>query len=157
MTEVLNAATPEVVALVPTGVGEALRGYLVGLPDGQRVTTRVLLAALAFARGPGIDDQLWLRFCAALGQPATVADLELLRQSAVADYLLQTATEPNGLVSRLFHQALADELAASRESPAEDERRLYETLIDSIRGDGWSSAPPYLRIYAADHAASAAG
>jgi WD40 repeat protein len=155
LTEVVNAATPDAVAVVSTGVGEALRGYLAGLPDGRRVRTRALLAALAYARGIGIDDQLWLRFSAALGQPATVADLELLRHSAIADYLLQTVTEPHGLVSRLFHQALADELVASRESPADDERRLYETLIDSVRSDGWPSAPPYLRTYAADHAAAA--
>lgn len=155
VTEVVNAATPDAMAVVSTGVGEALRGYLAGLADGQRVTTRALLTALAYARGLGIDDQLWLRFSAALGQPAALADLELLRHSAVADYLLQTVTESYGLVSRLFHQALADEMVASRESPTEDERRLYETLIDSVRGDGWLSAPPYLRNHAADHATAA--
>src|SRR5262249_8485894 len=79
-------------AVVPSGVGEALSKYLDRLPDQRRARDRELLTSLAYARGTGLDDADWLAFAAALGYSASVADLDALRRSAAADFLLQTTT-----------------------------------------------------------------
>ena len=78
---------------IPSGVGEALSKYLDRLPDQRRERDRELLTALAYARGAGLDDPAWLAFAAALGYSASVADLDALRRSPAADYLLQTTTD----------------------------------------------------------------
>ena len=92
-------------ASIPSGVGEALSKYLEQLPDQRQENDRELLTALAHARGAGLDDPTWLAFAAALGYSAGVADLDALRHSPAADYLLQTTTAERGArpVTRLFH------------------------------------------------------
>ena len=90
---------------IPSGVGEALSKYLEGLPEPDKARNLGLLTALAYARGGGITDQLWLVFADSLGYPATVMDLDQLRASTAADYLLQTVPGNGGAVTRLFHQA----------------------------------------------------
>jgi hypothetical protein len=106
-------------ASIPSGVGEALHKYLQQLPDERRERVRALLTALAYARGAGLDDPNWLAFAQALGYSAIVLDLDVLRRSRAADYLLQTSTTERGArpVTRLFHQALTDELLAIRHQP----------------------------------------
>lgn len=139
---------------VPSGVGEALTEYLHQVSETVRPRVRGLLTALAYARGDGLDDRRWLRFASALGYTATVPDLDSLRSSAAADYLLQTVPDASGPVTRLFHQALSDELLSGRHCPA-DERALLASLQDEAQGSGWPGAPPYVRRHAADHAAAA--
>ena len=119
---------------IPSGVGEALSKYLDRLPDHRRERDRGLLTALAYARGAGLDDPAWLAFAAALGYSATVADLDALRRSPAADYLLQTTTTERGArpVTRLFHQALTDELLAARHQPS-DESALLDMLLEPSR------------------------
>ena len=109
-------------ARIPSGVGGALNSYLDQLPDHRRERDRGLLTALAYARGGGLDDLAWLAFADALGYDARVADLDALRHSRAADYLLQTATPERGArpVTRLFHQALTDELLAIRHQPSDE-------------------------------------
>ncbi|MHA6622500.1 hypothetical protein [Pseudonocardia sp. DLS-67] len=58
---------------VPSEVGEALGKYLEALPEPDKARTRGLLAALAYARGVGLDDRLWLGFSAA--PPGDIAGL----------------------------------------------------------------------------------
>ena len=137
---------------IPSGVGEALTKYLDQLPEGSRSRTRGVLTALAYARGNGIDDRLWLQFSNALGYSATPADLDELRQSGIADYLLERTTDVIGRVTRLFHQALADELLAVRDRLT-DERLLLGDVIKGVAG--WETAPQYLKQHAAQHAAAA--
>jgi hypothetical protein len=134
---------------IPSGVGEALSKYLDRLPDQRRERDRGLLTALAYARGAGLDDPCWLAFAAALGYSASVADLDALRRSPAADYLLQTVTAELGArpVTRLFHQALTDELLASRHQPS-DESALLDMLLGQAARTGWSDR--YLRDHAAD-------
>jgi hypothetical protein len=91
---------------------------------------------------------------AALGQPATMADLELLRDSAAADYLLQPVPDTDGPVTRLFHQALNDELLSNRHRTS-DERAVQGDLRAAAAEDGWAAAPAYLRRHTAEHAAAA--
>jgi len=140
---------------IPSGVGEALSKYLDRLPDQQRrERDRELLTALAYARGSGLDDPTWLAFTAALGYDASIADLDALRHSPAADYLLQTTTAERGYrpVTRLFHQALTDELIAPRHQPS-DESALLDMLLRLAGHTGWQDR--YLREHAAEHAAAA--
>jgi WD40 repeat protein len=141
-------------ASIPSGVGEALRKYLGQLPDERREWVRALLTALAYARGAGVDDLNWLAFAQAMGYSATVLDLDVLRCSRAADYLLQTTTTDRGArpVTRLFHQALTDELLTSRHQPS-DENLLIDLLLDQAERAGWQAR--YLREHAAEHAAAA--
>jgi V8-like Glu-specific endopeptidase len=141
-------------AEIPSGVGEALSKYLDRLPDQRRERDRGLLAALAYGRGAGLDDLAWLAFAAALGYSASVADLDALRRSPAADYLLQTTTAELGArpVTRLFHQALTDELLATRHQPS-DESVLLDMLLRQAEHTGWQDR--YLREHAAEHGVAA--
>ncbi len=125
---------------IPSGVGKALSKYLDRLPDQRRERDRELLA--------------WLAFAAALGYSASVADLDALRRSPAADYLLQTTTTERGArpVTRLFHQALTDELLTPRHQPS-DESALLDMLLGQAERTGWQDR--YLRDHAAEHAAAA--
>jgi hypothetical protein len=105
---------------IPSGVGEALSKYLDRLPGQRQERDRELLTALDYARGAGLDDQAWLAFAAALGYSASVEDLDALRRSPAADYLLQTTTTERGAraVTPLFHQA-PHQRAARPAAPAQ--------------------------------------
>jgi WD40 repeat protein/V8-like Glu-specific endopeptidase len=139
---------------IPSGVGEALSKYLDRLPDQRQERDRELLTVLAYARGAGLDDPAWLAFMAGLGYSASVADLDALRRSPAADFLLQTTVTERGArpVTRLFHRALADELLAPRHQPS-DESALLDMLLGHAEHTGWQDH--YLRDHAADHAAAA--
>jgi hypothetical protein len=78
---------------IASGVGEALSKYLDWLSDQRGERDRELLTALAYARGAGLDDPGWLAFAAAFGYDARVADLDALRPSPAAGYLLQTTDD----------------------------------------------------------------
>ena len=140
-------------ARIPSGVGEALAKYLEELTEPQQSRTRALLTALAYARGDGIDDRTWTAFTGALGYPVSTADLDQLRASTAADYLLQAITHDEEPLTRLFHQALADESLARRHQPS-DERALLSALRPA-QGATWATASGYALRYAADHAHSA--
>ena len=139
---------------IPSGVGEALSKYLDRLPEQRQEGDRGLLTALAYARGAGLDDPDWLAFAATLGYSARVADLDALRRSPAADYLLQTTTTDRGdrPVTRLFHQALTDELLGERDQPS-DESLLLDMLLGEAENTGWQAR--YLREHAAEHAVAA--
>ena len=73
-----------------------------------------MLTALAYGRGAGLDDQRWLAFARALGYDGVASErsrgTEDQRRSRLP---ARNQHEPGGLVTRLFHQALADELVVS--------------------------------------------
>jgi len=141
-------------ATLPATVGEALEKYLDTLPDLDKARTRGLLTALAYARGSGIDDRAWLLFAAALGYPAGQANLDVLRDTTAADYLLQTVDDQAGPVVRLFHQALIDQLLSGRSRT--DARTILDTLLADTQGSGgWADASPYMQDHIAEHAADA--
>ena len=139
-------------ARIPARVGEALAKYLDELPGPQQSRTRALLTALAYSRGSGIDDRTWTAFTSALGYPVSTADLDQLRASTASDYLLQAITDDDGPLTRLFHQALADELLARRHQPS-DERALLSALRPAP-GASWATASSYALRHAADHAST---
>ena len=140
---------------IESGVGEALSKYLEQLLEERRERVRALLTALAYGRGAGLDDPDWLAFAHALGYSATVLDLDILRRSRVADYLLQTTTTERGVrpVTRLFHQALTDELLTQRDQLLSDESVLLDLLLGQAERTGWQAR--YLREHVAEHAAAA--
>jgi WD40 repeat protein len=141
---------------IPASIREAISKYLDLLPDRDRVQLRGLLTALAYARGVGIDDPTWIRFAAALGYPTTTVDLDRLRDSAAADYLLQTSPDPVGEpVTRLFHEALVEDLRAPRSSRQISDERAILTAIRPAQADNWDRASLYAQTHAAEHAASA--
>jgi V8-like Glu-specific endopeptidase len=139
---------------IPSGVGEVLGKYLEQLPEPRRDRERGLLSALAYGRGGGLDDALWLSFARALGYPATIADLDTLRRSPAADLLLQVTMQgPRARpLTRLFHQALADELLLHRHRPS-DESALLDALYEEAARTEWKSV--YIGSHAAEHAALA--
>ena len=139
---------------IPSGIGEALSKYL-DRPEQRPERDRELLTALAYARGAGLDDPTWLAFADALRYDARVANLDALRRSPAADYLLQTTTPDRDTrpVTRLFHQALTDELLATRHQPS-DESALLDMLLGQAEHIGWRDR--YLREHVAEHAAAAA-
>ena len=142
-------------SVVPCGIGEALSKYLDSLPATKRQGHIGLLTALAYRRGPGLDDERWLAFTWALGYTdVTAGDLAELKVSGASDYLLETRVESGELVTQLFHQALADELLAWRDRRV-DEARLVRLLRSEGGHGGWPATSPYARDYAPSHAAAA--
>jgi hypothetical protein len=140
---------------VPSGVGEALSKHLDRLPPERRWREEGLLTALAYGRGAGLDDQRWLAFTRALGyHEVTSRNLAELKDSAAADYLLETSIGAGGLVTRLFHQALADELLRRRDRRG-DEAQLLQLLQAEGGERGWLACSPYARSHAPSHAAEA--
>ncbi|MEV4513405.1 TIR domain-containing protein [Dactylosporangium sp. NPDC049525] len=138
---------------LPASVGEALAKYLNQLPPVERENVRGLLTALAYARGIGVDDDQWTAFASALGFPVSAAYLGMLRHGAAADYLLQSSTVEQGRVTRLFHQALADELLHDRPRLV-DEAKILGCLVPATPS-GWEDAGDYARTFAANHAQAA--
>ena len=84
---------------------------------------RGLLTALAYAQGTGINDTACIRFAVAVGYPATTVDLDQLRDSTAADYLLQTSPDPLGIAHPLFHEVLPEDLRAPRPKVIHDHAR----------------------------------
>jgi WD40 repeat protein/transcriptional regulator with XRE-family HTH domain len=139
---------------IPASVDDAITKYLDALPTRQQTLTRGRLTALAYARGDGVDDATWAAFATALGYPTTQADLDELRTCAAVDYLLHTRSDNTSHTTRLFHQALVDELLRPRVSQVDDEATLLQTLLPD-RPRGWTDTTAYARDHAAEHAAAA--
>lgn len=141
-------------ASIPSKVGEAIGKYLEQLPEHKRSNIRALLTVLAYARGDGIDDRTWMSFAGALGYPIGLLDLDQLRAGTAADYLLETVPDDDSPLTRLFHQALADELLARRRDRLSDERALLAALRPAT-GTTWATASRYALVHAAEHASAA--
>lgn len=140
---------------LPSTIGDALNKFLDGLGEHPGLSTRALLVALAYARGDGISDRLWLRFAHALGyRELGQRDIDFLRSSGAVDYLLTTSREPEGRVTRLFHQALIEDLTLDRDR-LDDEREVFAALLAEVANQGGWEASPYGYRHAADHAAAA--
>ena len=139
---------------IPSSIGEALSKYFDHSPRRRRACEHGLLTALAYARGDGLDDDTWLGFAAALSYPATATDLDMLRRSPTADYLLQaTSTKASARpVTRLFHQALTDEFRSERHQPS-DESRVIDFILGRATTAGWTNI--YFQQHTAEHAVAA--
>lgn len=139
---------------LPSGVGDALERSLRLLSDDGRLRAKDLLLALAYARGSGVEDARWLRIAAALGfDDLSLNDIRKLRDSPLSDFLIMSASESGRPVSRLFHQALADELLEARSRRA-DEAAIARSLMDEVGGAS-PDVDEYTRSFLPAHAAAA--
>jgi V8-like Glu-specific endopeptidase len=120
-------------AKLPTSVGSALDAFLEGHRNGALL--RGALTALAYAPGSGYDDHAWQTAAAALGYHLDQPGLDRIRRGNVADYLLQTTTDADGVLTRLFHQALVDQLLAARDK-RHDEDRITNALQRDVQHRG---------------------
>ena len=119
--------------------------------SGNRTADGTLLRARSWARRQAMACLHPRCSATRRSQPKILAEL---KDSAAADYLLETSTQPDELVTRLFHQALADELVARRHRP-EDEGRLLQVLQDEGGERSWLASSLYARNHAPSHAAEA--
>ncbi|MFF1724046.1 hypothetical protein [Streptomyces sviceus] len=154
------ATTAEAEALgrdVPRTLGAILD---LNLKFVARPGVRELMAALAWAEGSGMPEQL-LAYVAGIApdvsgdeQPDSSEFLQDLRF-----YIRRNVDRDGTPLYRLFHQGLADEL---RGRPVLDAVTVWERLLTTVRmGDGdarkgrWATAEPYLLRHAARHSALA--
>jgi WD40 repeat protein len=155
---------------LPAGVGVAFDEDLHRLE--REATARALLAALAWAKGPGLPwETIWVPVAQAL---ATLAGTSTLHLDDLEDvqWLLDNAPAyvvedlaPGGPVFRLVHDMLAAHLRGDsshdwQHRRSEAEKAIYKALRDTVPGAGrtlqdWADAHPYLRSYLAQHAAAA--
>ena len=141
--------------LVPSSIGEAFDKYMELLPGEKRARAVGLLTAVAYAKGPGISDALWKQFAQALGYPVDQYGLDELRQSAAVDFLLHSSTEAGERRTRLYHQALVDQLLPYDRDRAQDQAVLKVLLAQAKVEGGWASASDYLLSFTAEHALDA--
>jgi WD40 repeat protein len=167
---------------LPADVGAAFDEDL-GRLGKREPTVRALLAALAWAKGPGLPwETIWVPVARALAAgtgtgtpPLDDKDVRWLRDNAGAYYVEDLGAGQRS-VFRPFHDLLAahlrgqpsDEQTAA-DPAAEDawqqrrqqaERAIIRALLDSVptAADGradWEQAHPYLRTYLAQHAHAA--
>jgi hypothetical protein len=110
---------------LPASIGSALDDLLDARDNGALL--RGVLTALAYAPGTGYSDRDWQAAAAAIGYPVSQADLDELRRGRFADYLLQTTASTGGMVTRVFHQALADQLLSTRDQH-HDQARIDDAI-----------------------------
>ncbi|WP_345516336.1 S1 family peptidase [Phytohabitans houttuyneae] len=112
-------------AKLAASIGSALEAFLDG--HGNGALLRGALTSLAYAPAAGYTDHAWQAAAAALGYPLDQLALDRIRRGNVADYLLQTTTDTAGIVTRLFHQALVDQLLADRDT-RQDQANITKAL-----------------------------
>lgn len=164
----INTTTPDWATALPTDTTEAFNEDLTRL-DHDVPGGRVLLEALAWARGPGLPGAtLWLPVARALAahhrnhNPA-VPDPASISSDTIADLLVDHAgafiIEANGLF-RPFHDRLAEHLrtlAAPTDSDIPAVQTAITTALLATLGvpPRWDHAHPYLRTYLCQHAHTA--
>jgi WD40 repeat protein len=155
---------------LPDGLAEAFKEDVNRL--GERApAARVLLEALAWARGPGLPwETIWVPVAKALA--GLHRDTEVQNQLSDDDvrWLLDKAgayvVEDHGpggrSVFRPFHDRLADyvreQSATTHDDTARVEAAVAAALLSTLSPGGirrWDRAHPYVRTYLAEHALAA--
>jgi WD40 repeat protein len=139
---------------IPASVRDAINKYLETLPPADKIRIRAILTAVAYGRNGGIDDSRWLAFARALDYHVTAEDLDALRFSPAGDYLLESHLDDGTRVTRLFHEALAEELLRRRGNTRADQRSLLKTMLPDDAAS-WATADDYVRSHLAGHTAAA--
>ncbi|MGB8997340.1 MAG: caspase family protein [Pseudonocardiaceae bacterium] len=147
---------------LPRAAAEAMREDLDTRLADQVSRARDLLLPLAYAQGSGLPwEDLWPRLASALADTAyTSTDIDWLID--VAGFYIVEATSDDGRRSsyRLYHEALAEHLRATRDDPIADQTVIVDALVDHTTRlpDGysdWDHAHPYTTTNLALHAAEA--
>ncbi|PZS30711.1 MAG: hypothetical protein DLM61_10135, partial [Pseudonocardiales bacterium] len=147
---------------LPRAAAEAMREDLDTRLADHVSRARDLLLPLAYAQGSGLPwEDLWPRLASALADTAyTSTDIDWLID--VAGFYIVEATSDDGRRStyRLYHEALAEHLRATREDPIADHTVIVDALVDHTTRlpDGysdWDHAHPYTTTNLALHAAEA--
>ena len=165
---------------LPASVAEAFDEDLARLGN-KAPLARVLLAALAWAKGPGLPwENIWVAVARAMAAgsdadhlPITDEDVRWLLGKAGA-YVVEDVGPAGRSVYRPFHDLLAAHLrgeanidqdgndaaaTGARQRRARIEQGITDALLATVpagrRGRDWRSAHPYLRTYLAQHAAAA--
>ncbi|MEJ7716353.1 MAG: WD40 repeat domain-containing protein [Thermoleophilaceae bacterium] len=140
-----RAIAADAVTFTP-GVAAALDAFLDRLAPIGDVSARAVLTALAFAEAPGFTPELWRLAVHALdGVQVSAAQLKQFAAGSAANFLVESSGGDGSY--RLFHQALADVLAAARSQVndvADDETALTGAFVDYGARTGWREAPGYL-------------
>jgi len=138
---------------------KAVNAFLASLDkDEDKVDedeARALLTALAFGRGRGLSEELWILFAKAL-YPDVAVSIPRALGSRLGDYI-DRATVDHKLVWRLHHKAIAD--ALREQSPeafteADKQSRLVSALLEAASGHG-DQLDTYTRRQLGWHAAAA--
>ena len=168
---------------LPANVGAAFDEDLRHGLGGRQPTARALLAALAWAKGPGLPwESIWVPVAQALATRAGTGALDLDRYGVrslldnAGAYIVEDVGPGQRSVFRPFHDLLAAHL---REQPSDEQFAADPTAADAwqqrrqqaerditrvlvgrvpVSSDGkadWELAHPYLRTYLAQHAAAA--
>ena len=180
--EPVDITSPGWQSELPASIAEAFDQDLARLGDNEPLA-RTLLAALAWAKGPGLPwENIWVPLARALaehdGPPAprliTDDDVRWLLDTAGA-YVVEDLGPGQRSVYRPFHDLLAAHLrgasspgsagadpalaGAGQQQRARTEKAITGALLDTMPAAGqardWGSAHPYLRTYLAQHAAAA--
>jgi hypothetical protein len=168
---------------LPASIAEAFDQDLARLGDNESLA-RTLLAALAWAKGPGLPwENVWVPVARALVEqnaspppqvprPITDDDVRWLLDKGAA-YVVEDLGPGQRSVYRPFHDLLAAHLRGTpstrlgdpaptdawQQHRARTEKALTEALLDTMPAAGrardWGSAHPYLRTYLSQHAAAA--
>jgi hypothetical protein len=159
--------------LLPDGLGDAFEEDLARL--GSRTPNfRVLLEALAWARGPGLPwETIWVPVAQALADlhgdlhddnHISDEDVRILLNNAGA-YIVEDLGPGERSVFRPFHEVLSEYLRRSGISGTERdtpriENAITHALLDTVPTDSrnirrWERIHPYLLTYLAEHAHAA--
>ena len=153
-----QAADPAMLTFTAS-VDAAMRQYLQRLAPIGDVPANTALTALAFAEAPGLPLELWQAAVQALDAGnLTGQQLARFARSPAASFLIESSTDSDIAVFRLFHQALNDALLRAREQiavPADDQAALTRAFTAAGEHQGWDHASSYLLRSLPAHAAAA--
>lgn len=174
--DVIDTSVVNWVEKLPNGIGSAFDEDITVLGDREPIA-RVLLTALAWARGPGLPwEHIWLPVASSIAQSEQVDrvtptddDIRWLLDS-VGEYVVEDIGPGGRSVYRLSHDLLAAHLRGestrSWASPGGEHARhrqvhraIAEALLATIPRKGgtrdWRGAHPYVLTYFAQHAQAA--
>ncbi|MFI5775856.1 hypothetical protein [Nocardia sp. NPDC051570] len=121
---------------------------------------RILLAALAWAKGPGLPwENIWVPVARAIaevrgGPRVDDDDVRWLLEHAGA-YIAEDVGPGGRSVFRPFHDLLAVHLRGADPVPRVSERIVLALLDQARLAGSWRDTHPYLRAYLAEHARDA--
>ncbi|MCM2579852.1 ATP-binding protein [Streptomyces meridianus] len=142
-------------SLLPGDVAEALDLHARRLGSDPR-TLRLMLAPLALAEGDGLPLSLWgplARAVAERDMDRAITDGMLLAGPFVQP--VEAGPAENGgadrTLLRLLHPGVAEEIRSGLPDLRAAQTRVAMAMLESVPGQDWSKADPYVRDHIAGH------